>query len=710
MAAAVADARAEAASCSPRPAPAPARRSPTSCPRSSAASACSSPPAPRTSRNRSTRRTSRCCGGRSACRSPATCMKGRGNYLCLHRFERLRRIWRQRRGRLAAGIDRHARSGRSSIDRRHGSRAPRPATAPSSRTARGSARSGTTSPPSAENCLGNECPRYHDCYVTRMRQRAAESDVVIVNHHLLFADAAVRHSAYGEVIPDMPHAVARRSAPARRRRHAILRRRRQQLPRRGVARAMWTARASPGPSRPSADAVQSRTPTACADHARSFFDACRRASDAAAEERHRVTAESLAVSPTMRADARRRARRPRRDAAAAASVPTTRRPPTPARRSTNCSRSARARAASSKTTRASCCAPATRDYVYFLEVARARRVPARGADRRVAHRARRLLFDRMRATVLTSATLAVERLVRLRPRRGWASGKARRGACWRRSSTTRRQAMLYLPRRMPSPKSPAFADAVAREMIGDCSKRDRGPRVRAVHQLRDAARRAPALRRATLPLSDAGAGRRAPRSALLEQFRATPNAVLLRDLQLLAGRGRRRRSAQLRDHRQAAVRLARRSDHGRAHRGHQRPGRRCRSPNIRCRWRSSRCCRGSAADPPPHGSRRAGRARPAPADDGIWPAVSGVAAAGAGHARPRRHPAASSKRRRGVRAQRESRSLRRHGPDGTGRILLTTGLASSFSEPTARRSADAPRASPAPTLAVSGTRLTVAGT
>jgi len=43
-------------------------------------------------------------------------------------------------------------------------------------------------------------------------------------------------------------------------------------------------------------------------------------------------------------------------------------------------------------------------------------------------------------------------------------------------------------------------------------------------------------------------------------------------------------------------------------------------------------------------------------------------------------------------------------------VLLTTGLASSFSEPTARRSADAPRASPAPTLAVSGTRLTVAGT
>ncbi len=59
----------------------------------------------------------------------------------------------------------------------------------------------------AETCLGTECPRYDDCFVTRMRQRAADSDVVIVNHHLLCADAAVRQSAYGEVIPACSHAI-----------------------------------------------------------------------------------------------------------------------------------------------------------------------------------------------------------------------------------------------------------------------------------------------------------------------------------------------------------------------------------------------------------------------------------------------------------------------------------------------------------------------
>ena len=59
----------------------------------------------------------------------------------------------------------------------------------------------------ADTCLGTECPRYDDCFVTRMRQRAAASDVVIVNHHLLCADAAVRQNAFGEVIPAFTRAI-----------------------------------------------------------------------------------------------------------------------------------------------------------------------------------------------------------------------------------------------------------------------------------------------------------------------------------------------------------------------------------------------------------------------------------------------------------------------------------------------------------------------
>jgi ATP-dependent DNA helicase DinG len=49
----------------------------------------------------------------------------------------------------------------------------------------------------SEACLGQTCPDYQRCFITEMRRRAAASDVVIVNHHLFFADMAVRQQAGG---------------------------------------------------------------------------------------------------------------------------------------------------------------------------------------------------------------------------------------------------------------------------------------------------------------------------------------------------------------------------------------------------------------------------------------------------------------------------------------------------------------------------------
>ena len=49
----------------------------------------------------------------------------------------------------------------------------------------------------SEACLGQTCPDYGRCFITEMRRRAAESDVVIVNHHLFFADMAIRQQAGG---------------------------------------------------------------------------------------------------------------------------------------------------------------------------------------------------------------------------------------------------------------------------------------------------------------------------------------------------------------------------------------------------------------------------------------------------------------------------------------------------------------------------------
>ncbi len=47
----------------------------------------------------------------------------------------------------------------------------------------------------SEACLGSSCPDYRRCFITEMRRRAAESDLIVVNHHLFFADAAVRAEA-----------------------------------------------------------------------------------------------------------------------------------------------------------------------------------------------------------------------------------------------------------------------------------------------------------------------------------------------------------------------------------------------------------------------------------------------------------------------------------------------------------------------------------
>ncbi len=54
----------------------------------------------------------------------------------------------------------------------------------------------------SETCLGQKCPDYDPCFITRMRQRATDADIVIVNHHLFFADLALRGGEYGQVIPD----------------------------------------------------------------------------------------------------------------------------------------------------------------------------------------------------------------------------------------------------------------------------------------------------------------------------------------------------------------------------------------------------------------------------------------------------------------------------------------------------------------------------
>ena len=53
-----------------------------------------------------------------------------------------------------------------------------------------------------ENCLGNKCPDYKDCYVVKARKIAQESGLVVINHHLLFADLVIKEEGFANFLPE----------------------------------------------------------------------------------------------------------------------------------------------------------------------------------------------------------------------------------------------------------------------------------------------------------------------------------------------------------------------------------------------------------------------------------------------------------------------------------------------------------------------------
>ena len=60
---------------------------------------------------------------------------------------------------------------------------------------------------SRENCLGSECPEYRACHVMKARREAMTADLVVVNHHLFFADMALRDSGVAELLPSVEVAI-----------------------------------------------------------------------------------------------------------------------------------------------------------------------------------------------------------------------------------------------------------------------------------------------------------------------------------------------------------------------------------------------------------------------------------------------------------------------------------------------------------------------
>lgn len=58
-----------------------------------------------------------------------------------------------------------------------------------------------------DNCLGSQCPSLHSCHVNQARREAMAADIVVINHHLFFADLAVRDSGVAELLPSVRIAI-----------------------------------------------------------------------------------------------------------------------------------------------------------------------------------------------------------------------------------------------------------------------------------------------------------------------------------------------------------------------------------------------------------------------------------------------------------------------------------------------------------------------
>lgn len=118
-------------------------------------------------------------------------LKGRASYLCLYRLEQARS------GGGALGpeaLAQLARVERWATATRTGDLAELPEL--DERSALISAVTSTR-----ENCLGSKCPRFRECHVNQARKAALAADLVVINHHLFFADAAVRESGMAELLP-----------------------------------------------------------------------------------------------------------------------------------------------------------------------------------------------------------------------------------------------------------------------------------------------------------------------------------------------------------------------------------------------------------------------------------------------------------------------------------------------------------------------------
>ena len=351
----------------------------------------------------------------------------------------------------------------------------------------------------SENCIGSSCSLFDACFVTRMRQTALEADLVVVNHHLLCADLAVKDGSYGSVIPaydtlilDEAHLiedVATQYFGVQVSSHKV-----EELLR-DVERELKAASLDARELRAEVEGLRVRSER--------FFTRLGRSRPGRLGPNwmtETLAEESLGL--LQRLEGLR---------TALMAVPDRPEPLT--------GLAARTLALTSDV--AFLMRAETDDHVYFAET-RGRGVFLRAMPIDVSGRLKQLLFDQLRAAVLTSATLAVDG--------GFSYVKGRLGLepseelLLASPFRFEEQALLYVPLTMPEPIAPDFVDRAAEEVVKllELSRGRAFVLFTSYANMNAVAERIAG--RIDYPILIQG---EAPKAQLLDSFRATPHAVLL---------------------------------------------------------------------------------------------------------------------------------------------------------------------------------------
>ncbi|HXX43764.1 MAG TPA: ATP-dependent DNA helicase [Candidatus Acidoferrales bacterium] len=351
-------------------------------------------------------------------------------------------------------------------------------------------------------CTGQKCAEFQNCFITAMHQRAHEADLIIVNHHLFFADLAIRQDDFGSILPeysavvfDEAHEIEDVASDYFGRQISSYRF--EELAR-DTEHVLRVLQIDAAPLRRSLGRLRER--------ARSFFERFPEREGrypfghverSAFLEQNREAYDDL-VAVLKRIESELAALTPKPEEVVAV-----------ARRPAEVRRELAFLLESEEKT-----------YVYWYE-RRGRGVFLAATPIDVSQILRQQLFERFDTVILTSATLAVGgRFDYLKQRLGVLPANE---SVLPQEFDYATQALLYLPPDLPDVRHPSFASAAADEIVRllEISQGRAFCLFTSNAQMRDLYERVSG--RVSFPLLLQGT---APRSILLERFRSTPNAVL----------------------------------------------------------------------------------------------------------------------------------------------------------------------------------------